>query len=328
MISVDELKEDAKIILEKMKDDLRRYVDEECADLIIFFFSLISGQIIGIVPDLLKIEETLAPRTVQAQLKSKLKTALEVIQLPEPVKGKIGECLTKLVKSNWLKEALPETIKLIISEDLKKLEKFEESKALLEIFHKACDKDLAKVLNTWRIHYPEKFDEFSFKMLDALTQIMKAPETFESKARNFLMFTLIISEAYYRRLISFLLDCIRILEGKEPKGKVRYLGKSCGEFESYKNKYPNVAIFFDKDVLAIRNAIAHADYEIDVENKKIIIKVRENNRKVIKEITEDDLETKKSYLIRMAQISLLFYSYTLFYLTKKIGLWERIISQT
>jgi len=74
--------------------------------------------------------------------------------------------------------------------------------------------------------------------------------------------------------------------------------------------------FFDKVLRIVRNSFAHADYEIDVENRKIIVR----DKKAVIELTERDAENKLSYLTRIASISIHFYLYVIYYITKKIGI--------
>lgn len=117
-------------------------------------------------------------------------------------------------------------------DSLEKLEKYDESEVLLEIFHKSCEKDLGRTIQAWKTCYLEGIDELIFKLCDAVRLLLKSIEDdFESIATTILCSFQILSEAYYRKLISFLLDCINILEGDNPKKRVRYIGESHRDFD-------------------------------------------------------------------------------------------------
>jgi len=308
-----------EIELEGLKNSLKDYVDEECVDLIIYFFSHILLLMTAVIPDLVE-SKTLAPRTLQKQLKSKFDEALRSIDTPETIK-EIGDCINKLIKSGWFEKEITNFTASVISENLKKLEKYDESKVLLEIFHKSCEKDLEKTVQVWRTCYPERLDEFIFRLFDAVRALMEISEKddFESFAINILCSFQILSEAHYRKLTSFLLDCMDILEGKV-KGRVRYIGESYTDFKNYEKSYLKAGVFFDEVIKAIRNSIAHADYEIDVENRKIIVKDKDR----IFELTENEIEAKMEYLVRMVNIFLYFYFYATFYFAEKMNLWDLI----
>ena len=106
-----------------------------------------------------------------------------------------------------------------------------------------------------------------------------------------------------------------------PRRELDTLGKATEILMAYKEKYPKAIVFFDEVINAIRNSIAHADYEIDVENREIIIK---NKGKILFELTEKDIEAKIEYLIRITKVSIHFYLYGVLYFAEKIDIWNLI----
>jgi len=311
----------SEVVLGELKNTLEDYVDEECADLISNFFYTLLSPIIAAIPDLVEFG-TLTPRSLQIQLKSEFEETSKSIELPETVRKKIGDCLNKLVKSGWFEKEVSRAVKLAVLDSLEKLEKYDESEVLLEIFHKSCERDLERTIQAWKTCYSEGIDELIFKLFDAVRPLSKSIEDdFESVATTVLWSFQILSEAYYRKLISFLLDCINILEGGSPKKRVRYIGESHKDFDAYKEKYPKAIVFFDEVINAIRNSIAHADYKIDVENRGIIIK---DKGEILFKLTEKDIEAKIEYLIRITKVSIHFYLYGVLYFAEKIDIWSLI----
>ncbi len=314
-------------MMEEMSRSLKGYVDEDCANLIAQFFSAIGSSIIStILPKISRIESGIIPsRTFMEELKSELEKAFTTINVPDQTKEKIKDCFVKLLKSGWIQEEIPRITKSMISEELKRLERYEESKILLDIFHKACEKDLSLVFSSWCNHYlSERFEEFMYKLFDgirSLQQLTQFEEDFETQAILILSSFQILSETYYRRLISFLIDLLRILEGKTPKKEVEFIGRSYHEFvKNYKEKYPNLKIFFNETIKNIRNSVGHADYEIDVKSKEIIIKDR---GKILHRLNEDEIRKVFEYLFKMTNISVHFYWYSSLYFAENL-IWNLI----
>lgn len=166
------------------------------------------------------------------------------MEIPESVKEKLGMCIDELVNSGWLKRVFEELVELSLSELSKKLEEHGESQPLLELFHRSVRVDLEKTAYAWRICYPEDINKTMYGLFDALKLIKDASENFETFAILFLSSVLILSEAYLRRLTSFLLDCMNIIEGEKPKGSMRYLGESFRDFEEFRKAYSQAEVFF------------------------------------------------------------------------------------
>jgi hypothetical protein len=236
------------------------------------------------------------------------------MEISESAKEKLGMCVDELINSGWFEKAFEELIELSLSELSKKLEEYSESHPLLELFHRSTGIDLERTVYAWRTCYLSDINKTVYGLFDALKLLKDTPEDFESFAILFLSSVQILSEAYLRRLISFLVDCMNIIEGKNPKGKARYLGESLREFERFRETYLQAVVFFDEVLKTARNSFAHADYDIDVENKEIIVRDKE----AMIELTEKDVEEKLSYLTRIANISIYFYLYAIYYFTKKL----------
>ncbi len=308
---------------------LRKYLDEDCANLIAQYFSILGNLFTSILaPKISEIEKSIPSRKTLHELESELKKSAQQLNIPYSIKEKIGDCFSKLLKSNWIQEEIPKIIKSMISEELKRLRRYREAEILLDIFHKACDRNLKLVGISWHNHYQtEQFEEFMYKLFDALRSLQELAKYGEDFETQFILIQSsfkILSEVYYRRLISFLMDCIMILEGETPKAKIRFIGDSYKDFEKYKKKYPNVKVFFNKIVKDIRNSFAHADYEIDIESKEIIIKER---GKILYRLNNTQIGNELKYLVKMSNIFIYFYFYSLLYLAEKLNLWKSVLEE-
>lgn len=172
-------------VLREISSDLGKYLDEDCANLIAQYFSIFNLFVSILAPKISEIEKSIPSRKTLHELKSELKKSVQQLNIPDSVKEKIGDCFSKLLKSGWIQEEFPKVIKSMISKELKKLRRYEESGILLEIFHKACDKNLRLVDRSWYNHYrTEQLEEFMYKLFDALRslqELVKYGEDFETQ---------------------------------------------------------------------------------------------------------------------------------------------------
>ena len=317
-------------VLREISRDLRKYLDEDCANLIAQYFSILGNLFASILaPKIKEIEKSIPSRKTLHELESELEKSAQQLNIPDLIKEKIGDCFLKLLKSNWIQEEFPKIIKSTISKELERLKRYREAETLLDIFHKACDRNLKLVGISWHNHYQtEQFEEFMYKLFDALRSLQELAKYEEDFEIQFILIQSsfkILSEAYYRRLISFLMDCILIIEeGEKPKAKIRFIGETYTDFEKYKKKYPNAKVFFNKIVKDIRNSFAHADYEIDVESKEIIIKER---GKILYRLNNTQIGNELEYLVKMSNIFIYFYFYSLLYLAEKLNLWKSVLEE-
>lgn len=323
------MKDISELILRELSSSLEKYLDEECVNMLAQFFSSMLGPITSvIVPKITEFEsgKDIPSRKFMQELELEFKKALDSTNIP----NQIGNCFVKLLKSDWFQEEVPKIMESVISEQLKNLKKYEESEILLDIFYKACENNLNLVFNSWYRHYPTKqqLEEFMYKLFDgirSLQQTTQFEEDFETQAILVLSSFQILSEAYYKRLISFLLDCMEVIEGGSPKGEIKYIGQSYRNYKiKYKEKYPNAEVFYNRIIKDIRNSMAHADYEIDAESREIIVK---DMGKILHRLNEDKIKEVFEYLIKMVNISIHFYWYSLLYFAKKLNFWNLIFNE-
>lgn len=266
-------------IQKKLRSSLERYVNEECAKVLSRLFSLtIHPSFISVILSKKEeLERTPVTRAFMDEMRRELKTKSDQVALEfeKEVGEEVGECLRRLLKTDfmveWIDDIPVEGYKEKIKEELKK---YEGAKGLLSIFDNAMNKDS---LGTMKVigFYCGKFEEQYFKIFDSMRLIHQISEEdlFEIKAVNLMCSINILIEAYYRKLVSLILDLLKILEGEEPTLKLKYVGGAYKKFKNgkYTEKYPEIELFFKKWINDIRNAIAHSDYKIVPAERKIQI---------------------------------------------------------
>lgn len=314
---------------EELRSSLERYVDGECAEVLSRLFLLIvHPSIISVIlskKDDYELERTPAIRTLMDEMRKEIEPTFgqTVLEFEREAGEKVVECLDKLLKTDYLATLAEEGADDMIEGCKEKVKKYEGAEGLLSLFDNALKKDLQKTMKVIGFYCTQKSEELYFKLFDSVRLVhqISDEELFEIKAVNLMCSTNLLIEAYYRKLVSLILDLMDILEGKEPTLKLKYVGEAYKKFkeEKYTVKYPEIEIFFKEWIKNIRNAIAHSDYNIEPTERKIMILDSTGDKtKPIEVIAENDFEARVKEMFQLSSIFLYASQYFLVSLSKPL----------